>query len=67
MLFLIYGPDEYGRSEALAALKARVPVEVADLNMTTLDGRRATLETWRRHARQCHSLPTGGWSLSTIC
>jgi DNA polymerase-3 subunit delta len=44
MLFLIYGPDEYGRSEALATLKARVPAEVADLNITTLDGRRAMLD-----------------------
>ncbi|ABU59246.1 DNA polymerase III, delta subunit [Roseiflexus castenholzii DSM 13941] len=43
VLFLVYGPDEYGRSEALAALKARVPAEVADLNITTLDGRRTTL------------------------
>ncbi|MGQ9549542.1 MAG: DNA polymerase III subunit delta [Roseiflexus sp.] len=44
MLFLIYGPDEYARSEVLAALKARVPAEVADLNITTLDGRRTTLD-----------------------
>jgi DNA polymerase-3 subunit delta len=44
MLFLIYGPDEYARSEALAALKARVPADVADLNVTTLDGRRTTLD-----------------------
>jgi DNA polymerase-3 subunit delta len=44
MLFLIYGSDEYGRSETLAALKTRVPAEVADLNITTLEGRRMTLD-----------------------
>lgn len=54
MLFLIYGPDEYGRSEALAALKARVPAEVADLNITTLDGRRATLDDL---AAACEAMP----------
>ncbi len=54
MLFLIYGSDEYGRSEALAALKARVPAEVADLNVTTLDGRRATLDDL---ATACEAMP----------
>jgi DNA polymerase III subunit delta len=45
MLFLLYGPDEYTRSEALAALKAQVPPDLADLNVTTLDGRKLKLNT----------------------
>jgi len=54
MLFLIYGPDEYARSEALATLKARVPAEVADLNVTTLDGRRTTLDDL---VNACEAMP----------
>lgn len=54
MLFLIYGPDEYGRSEALTALKARVPADVADLNITALDGRRMTLDDL---AAACEAMP----------
>lgn len=45
MIYLLYGPDEFTRSEALAALKASMPPEVADLNMATLDGRRLKLDT----------------------
>ncbi|MFL5806419.1 MAG: DNA polymerase III subunit delta [Roseiflexaceae bacterium] len=45
MLYLLYGPDEYARSEALAALKAQVPPDLADLNVTTLDGRKLKLNT----------------------
>jgi len=44
MIYLLYGPDEYMRSEALAALKASVPPDLADLNMATLDGRRLKLD-----------------------
>ena len=39
MIYLLYGPDELMRSEALAALKASLPPDLADLNMATLDGR----------------------------
>jgi DNA polymerase-3 subunit delta len=45
MLYLLYGPDEYARSEALGALKAQVPPDLADLNVTTLDGRKLKLDT----------------------
>jgi DNA polymerase III subunit delta len=45
MLYLLYGPDEYVRSEALGALKAQVPPDLADLNVTTLDGRKLKLDT----------------------
>ncbi len=44
MIHLLYGPDEFARSEALAALKAAVPPDLADLNMATLDGRRLKLD-----------------------
>src|SRR5215212_168521 len=45
MIYLLYGPDEYRRSEALAALKASVSPDLADLNIATLDGRRLKLDT----------------------
>ncbi len=45
MIYLLYGPDEYTRSEALAVLKARIPADLTDLNVTTLDGRRLKLDT----------------------
>ncbi|NTU79965.1 MAG: DNA polymerase III subunit delta [Chloroflexales bacterium] len=44
MLYLLYGPDEVARSEALAALMAGLPRDVADLNTSRLDGRRLKLE-----------------------
>jgi len=45
MIYLLYGSDEYMRSEALKALKASMPPDLADLNMATLDGRRLKLDT----------------------
>ena len=39
MIYLLYGPDEFARSEALAALKASIPPDLADLNMAGLEGR----------------------------
>ena len=44
MLYLFYGPDEVARSEALATLIASLPPEVADLNLSRLDGRRLKLD-----------------------
>lgn len=44
MLFLLYGPDELSRSEALAAIRAQVPPDLADLNLTILDGRKLKLD-----------------------
>lgn len=43
MLYLFYGPDDYARSEAVAALKAGFPQDVASFNITLLDGRSAKL------------------------
>ncbi len=44
MIYLLHGPNELARSEALAALRDRLPAEVADLNTTTLDGRKLTID-----------------------
>lgn len=44
MIYLYYGADELARSEAIAALKAQVPPDLADLNMSLLDGRRLKLD-----------------------
>src|SRR5215203_107750 len=44
MIYLLYGPEEFARSEALAGLKAAIPPDLADLNMATLDGRRLKLD-----------------------
>src|SRR5689334_24995252 len=44
MIHLLYGPDEFSRSEALGALKATVPTDLADLNLSVLEGRRLKLD-----------------------
>ena len=44
MIYLLYGPEEFARSEALAELKAAIPPDLADLNMATLEGRRLKLD-----------------------
>lgn len=54
MLYLLFGPDEYSRSEALAVRRAVVPAEVADLNITRLEGRRLKLEAL---AAACEAMP----------
>lgn len=54
MLYLLHGPDEVARSEALAALAAGVPRDVADLNISRLDGRRLKIEAL---AAACEAFP----------
>lgn len=54
MIYLLHGPDEFSRSEALAALKAQVPADLADLNVSTLDGRRLKLDAL---AAACEAIP----------
>src|SRR5256885_5883014 len=44
MIYLLYGADEFARSEALAALKAQVPPDLAELNMAVLDGKKLKLD-----------------------
>ena len=44
MLFILHGDNEFGRSEALAELRARLTDPAwGDLNTTRLDGKRVTL------------------------
>jgi DNA polymerase-3 subunit delta len=54
MLYLLYGPDEFSRSEALAAMRAAVPSDVADLNISRLEGRRLKLDAL---AAACEAMP----------
>lgn len=54
MLYLFHGPDEFSRSEALAAICAQLPAEVADLNISRLEGRRLKLEAL---AAACEAVP----------
>jgi len=54
MLYLFHGPDEFSRSEALAVMRAAVPRDLADLNITRLDGRRLKLDAL---AAACEAMP----------
>jgi DNA polymerase-3 subunit delta len=54
MIILLHGADELARSEALAALKARIPPDLAELNITTLDGRKLKPDTL---AAACEAYP----------
>lgn len=54
MLYLLHGPDELGRSEALALLRAAVPLDFAAMNITRLDGRRLKLEAL---VAACEAMP----------
>ena len=57
MFYILHGEDEFGRSEALAGLRAKWAGNdpaMADLNTTTLDGARLTLGELR-HA--CDAIP----------
>ena len=54
MLYLFHGPDEFSRSEALAAMRAAVPGDLADLNISRLEGRRLKLDAL---AAACEAMP----------
>lgn len=54
MLYLFYGPDEFARSERLAAMRAAYPPDLHDLNATSLDGKRLRLDDL---AQACEALP----------
>lgn len=54
MLFLFHGPDEFTRSEELGRMRAAFPPEVADLNISSLDGRRLKLDAL---AAACEAFP----------
>ena len=44
MIYLLYGSEELTRSEALTAIKSRIPSELADLNIAVLDGKKLKLD-----------------------
>ncbi len=54
MIALFCGPDELARTEAVQALRATLPAEMADLNTTTLDGRRLKLDVLKN---ACEAFP----------
>lgn len=54
MIYLFHGPDEFSRSEALAAIRATLPPDMASLNSTTLDGRKLKLDAL---AAACEAMP----------
>ena len=54
MLYLFYGPDDLARMEAVRAVKAAIPPDLADLNVTTLDGRKLKLDAL---AAACEAFP----------
>ncbi len=54
MIYLLHGPDEYQRSQALLRMRAAIPADVADLNITYLDGRKLKLDTL---AAACEAFP----------
>jgi DNA polymerase-3 subunit delta len=54
MLYLFYGADELARAEALAELKAAIPADLADLNLTVLEGRKLKVDGL---AAACEAMP----------
>ena len=48
MIYLFHGDEEFGRSERIAALKARLG-DLVEINTVTLDGRRLTREELLHH------------------
>lgn len=54
MLFLLHGPDEVARGEFLATLVAAMPREVAELNISRLEGRRLKLDAL---VAACEAMP----------
>jgi DNA polymerase-3 subunit delta len=54
MIYLLHGPDELSRSEALLAMRAAVPPDLADLNVARLEGRRLKLDVL---AGACEAMP----------
>lgn len=54
MIYLLYGADELARAEALHEFKTAIPSDLADLNVTVLDGRKLKLDAL---AAACEALP----------
>ncbi len=54
MLYLLYGSDEYTRTEALNSLRAIVPPDLLHLNSSSLDGRKLNIQEL---AVACEAIP----------
>lgn len=54
MLYLYHGSDELERTEAVRAAKAAIPADVADLNITILEGRKLKVDAL---AAACEAFP----------
>jgi DNA polymerase-3 subunit delta len=54
MIYLFHGPNEFARSEAVANIRQRVPADLAELNITVLEGRRLKVDAL---AAACEALP----------
>ncbi len=54
MIYLFYGPDEFARSEALLTLRSAFPPDLAELNISQLDGRRLKIDAL---AAACEAMP----------
>lgn len=54
MIYLFHGADELARTDALRAAKATIPPDLADLNVTTLDGRKLKVDAL---AAACEAFP----------
>lgn len=54
MLYVLYGPDEYRRSEYVHELLAQIPESARSLNVTTLDGKRFKLDAFMQ---ACEAFP----------
>ena len=44
MIYLLYGPDEYQRSEYVQSLLAQIPESARSLNVNRVDGKRFKLD-----------------------
>ncbi len=54
MLYLYHGSDELERTEAIRAAKSAIPADVADLNITILEGRKLKVDAL---ASACEAFP----------
>jgi DNA polymerase-3 subunit delta len=54
MLYLLYGSDEYTRTQALQSLRAIIPPDLLNLNSSNLDGRKINIQEL---AVACEAVP----------
>jgi DNA polymerase III subunit delta len=54
MIALLYGPDEYARSQAIAARKAQLPPDLVEVNLSQFDGRRLKFDAL---VSACEAMP----------